>query len=72
MRNELQIFAARASLAILASGFSLLGILALVWHSKEDLVIDSGLDGPSYYLGGVASVFTGAIFFAAAYAYRRR
>jgi hypothetical protein len=63
--SPLLTLAARASLAVLASGFSLLGLITVVWHS-------TGLENQSCYLGGAASVFVGAIFFAAACAYWRR
>ena len=69
MPKDLKLLAARASLAILATGFSLLGIVSFVWGSKDVPALTSGLENQSYYLGGAASIFVGAIFFAAAYAY---
>ncbi|HYY30384.1 MAG TPA: hypothetical protein VE860_20765 [Chthoniobacterales bacterium] len=72
MPKNLKLLAARASLAVLASGFFLLGLVSFVWHSKDDLAMASGLESQSYYLGSGASVFVGAIFFAAACANWRR
>jgi hypothetical protein len=72
MPKNLKLLAARASLAILATGFSLLGLVSFVWGSKDDPALAAGLENQSYYLGGAASVFVGAIFFAAAYAFWRR
>ena len=72
MSKNLKMLAARASLAILASGFSLLGLVSFVWRSRDDLAMASGLENQSYYLGGAASVFVGTIFFAVAYAYWKR
>jgi predicted MFS family arabinose efflux permease len=72
MPKDLKLLAARASLAILAIGFLLLGIVSFVWGSKDDPALASSLENQSYYLGGAASVFVGAIFFAAAYVYWKR
>jgi hypothetical protein len=72
MSKDLKVLAARASLAILASGFSLLGLVSFVWHSKENLAMASDLENQGYYLGGGASIFVGAIFFVAACATWRR
>ncbi|MBV8277313.1 MAG: hypothetical protein JO170_18920 [Verrucomicrobia bacterium] len=69
MPKSLKLLAARTSLAILATGFSLLGIVSFVWGSKDVPELASGLENQSYYLGGAAGVFVGAIFFAAAYVY---
>jgi hypothetical protein len=72
MPKDPKLLAARASLAILATGFSLLGIVSFVWSSKDIPALASGLENQSYYLGAAASVFVGAIFFAAAYLYWKR
>jgi hypothetical protein len=70
--DTLKLLAARASLVVLASGFSLLGLVSFVWRSKDRLAMPSGLENQSHYLGAAASVFVGAIFFAAVCAYWRR
>ena len=72
MPKDLKLLATRTSLAILATGFSLLGIVSFVWSSKDLPALASGLENQSYYLGAAASVFVGAIFFAAAYFYWKR
>jgi hypothetical protein len=72
MPKNLKSLAARASLTVLACGFFLLGLASFLWHSKDDLGTVSGLEVQSYYLGGTASVFVGAVFFAAVCAYWRR
>jgi hypothetical protein len=72
MSKDLKLLAVRASLAILASGFSLLGLVSFVWHSKDDLALASDLENQGYYLGSGASIFVGTIFFIAACANWRR
>jgi hypothetical protein len=72
MSKDLKHLSAGVSLVMLALGFSLLGILSFIYHAKGNLAMASDLENECCYLGSGASIFAGAIFFAAACAYWRR
>jgi hypothetical protein len=72
MPRGLKHLSAGVSLVMLAFGFSLLGILSFIYHASGNLATASGFENECCYIGSGASIFAGAIFFAAACAYWRR
>jgi hypothetical protein len=60
--NARQYLSARISLAVLAVGFTLLGLLSLTNRRHEDLVGATILENTCCVTGGVISIVAGAIF----------
>jgi hypothetical protein len=62
-----QYLSARISLAVLAVGFILLGLLSLTNRRHEDLVPATVLENTCCVTGGVISIVAGTIFLLAAW-----
>ncbi len=71
--SHLQDLSIKISLAVLATGFNLLGLLTLLHRGQEDSTGGPVLEG-SYYcvVGSLTSIFAGAIFMIAGWIYWSR
>ena len=72
MAKDLKHLSTRASLVILACGFSLLGCLSLISRAQKSRAFDSELESDCCGLGSVISIVAGLIFLATACVYWRR
>jgi hypothetical protein len=70
--NGLHHHPAGISLVILAIGFVLLGLLALINRPERDLAADTLLENNGSVIGSIVSIFAGAIFLVAAWIYWSR
>jgi hypothetical protein len=62
----------RISLAVLATGFNLLGLLALLHRSPEDSTGGPGLETGYCVIGSLTSILAGAVFMLAGWIYWSR
>jgi hypothetical protein len=70
--SDLQNLSTRISLAVLATGFNLLGLLALLHRGQEDSTGGPVLEGSYCLIGSLTSIFAGAIFMIAGCIYWNR
>jgi hypothetical protein len=70
--SHLQDLSIKISLAVLATGFNLLGLLALLHRGQEDSTGGPVLEGSYCVIGSLTSIFAGAIFMIAGWIYWSR
>jgi hypothetical protein len=72
MSSDVKHLSARIGLMILAAGFTLLGLLALVNRAHSNMTDASVLEDNCCIIGGIISICAGSIFLVAAWVYWRR